>query len=107
VSCTPKLAIDFNTTHRLFSALTLSFSLVLGCSLFAQELSDDRTVRVFIFAGQSNMVGSDSRVQDIKGFNLPPQEKKLVIDTGGIIELGNLIAKQYLSAEKKSFNQEK
>jgi len=53
------------------------------------------------------MVGSDSRVQDIKGFNLPPQEKKLVIDTGGIIELGNLIAKQYLSAEKKSFNQEK
>ena len=73
--------------------------------MFAQERSDDRTVRVFIFAGQSNMVGTDSRVQDIKAFNLPPQEKKL--DTGGIIELGNLIAKQYLSAEKKSFNQEK
>ena len=51
------------------------------------------------------MVGTDSRVQDIKAFNLPPQEKKL--DTGGIIELGNLIAKQYLSAEKKSFNQKK
>ena len=57
-------------THRLFSALTLLFSLALGCSLFAQELSDDRTVRVFIFAGQSNMVGSDSRVQDIKRY--PP-----------------------------------
>jgi hypothetical protein len=38
--------------------------------LFAQELSDDRTVCVFIFAGQSNMVGSDSRVQDIKRY--PP-----------------------------------
>ena len=43
----------------------------------------------------------------IKIFNLPPQENKLVIDTGGTIELGNWIAKQYLSAEKKSFNQEK
>ena len=57
-------------THRLFSDLTLLFSLALSCSLFAQELSDDRTVRVFIFAGQSNMVGSDSRVQDIKRY--PP-----------------------------------
>ncbi|MEC8988898.1 MAG: hypothetical protein VYB66_06625, partial [Verrucomicrobiota bacterium] len=70
VSCTHKLAIDFNMTHRLFSALTLLFSLALDCSLFGQELSDDRTVRVFIFAGQSNMVGSDSRVQDIKRY--PP-----------------------------------
>ena len=70
VSCTPKLAIDFNMIDRLFSAFALLVSLVLGCSLFAQELSDDRTVRVFIFAGQSNMVGSDSRVQDIKRY--PP-----------------------------------
>jgi hypothetical protein len=31
---------------------------------------DDKTVRVFIFAGQSNMVGSDSKVKDIKRF--PP-----------------------------------
>ena len=31
---------------------------------------DDKTLRVFIFAGQSNMVGSDSKVQDIKRF--PP-----------------------------------
>ena len=31
---------------------------------------DDRTVRVFIFAGQSNMVGSDSKVADIGRF--PP-----------------------------------
>ena len=62
----------------------------------------------FLFLpGNPTWWSSDSRVQDIKGFNLPPQEKKLVIDTGGIIELGNLIAKQYLSAEKKSFNQEK
>lgn len=32
--------------------------------------ADKPTVRVFIFAGQSNMVGSDSKVKDIKNF--PP-----------------------------------
>lgn len=37
-------------------------------SLRAQE--DDKTLRVFIFAGQSNMVGSDSKVKDIENF--PP-----------------------------------
>ncbi len=37
-------------------------------SLGAQE--DSKTLRVFIFAGQSNMVGSDSKVQDIQRF--PP-----------------------------------
>jgi len=37
---------------------------------FAQTNDDHKTLRVFIFAGQSNMVGSDSKVQDIKRF--PP-----------------------------------
>ena len=49
--------------------------LVFVYSLIAAGLSlgqagDDSTVRVFIFAGQSNMVGSDSKVKDIKNF--PP-----------------------------------
>jgi len=39
-----------------------------GGALRAQE--DDTTLRVFLFAGQSNMVGADSRVQDIARF--PP-----------------------------------
>ena len=38
--------------------------------LNAAEKNDDKTLRVFIFAGQSNMVGSDSKVKDIKRF--PP-----------------------------------
>ncbi len=38
--------------------------------IWAQE--DDKTLRVFIFAGQSNMVGSDSKVSDIERF--PPFE---------------------------------
>ncbi|MFT7643690.1 MAG: hypothetical protein ACI9G1_005456, partial [Pirellulaceae bacterium] len=29
--------------------------------------------------------------------DLPPQEKKLVIDTAGIVELGKVIAQHYLS----------
>ena len=36
--------------------------------LLAQN--DDKILRVFIFAGQSNMVGSDSKVKDIERF--PP-----------------------------------
>lgn len=43
-------------------------SLVVGLFLFFERsliADDDSTVRVFIFAGQSNMVGSDSKVKDI------------------------------------------
>ena len=39
-------------------------------SAVAQTNDDHQTLRVFIFAGQSNMVGSDSKVTDIKRF--PP-----------------------------------
>ena len=42
----------------------------LALPLLAQSNDDDKTLRVFIFAGQSNMVGSDSKVKDIKRF--PP-----------------------------------
>ena len=41
------------------------------CLLSTASAADEKeTVRVFIFAGQSNMVGSDSKVDDIKRF--PP-----------------------------------
>ncbi len=48
----------------------LLLSFLATYSLTAQETEDEKTLRVFIFAGQSNMVGSDSRVSDIKRF--PP-----------------------------------
>ena len=54
-----------------FSVLTyclLLWSPVLSVS--GQSNDDHETLRVFIFAGQSNMVGSDSKVGDIKHF--PP-----------------------------------
>lgn len=57
-------------TSNARAAWTFTLILILGMasSLFAHQ--DDQTVRVFIFAGQSNMVGSDSRVEDIQRF--PP-----------------------------------
>lgn len=51
-------------------AFSLLFCAAFAISLSAETNEDDMTLRVFIFAGQSNMVGSDSRVDDIKRF--PP-----------------------------------
>jgi carbohydrate esterase-like sialic acid-specific acetylesterase len=48
--------------------LTLLLPWIGAHSLGAQE--DSKTLRVFIFAGQSNMVGSDSKTKDIERF--PP-----------------------------------
>ncbi|MGY8671477.1 MAG: sialate O-acetylesterase [Verrucomicrobiia bacterium] len=45
---------------------------IILISLATTGAADDKTLRVFIFAGQSNMVGSDSKVDDIKRF--PPFE---------------------------------
>jgi hypothetical protein len=55
--------------QRLVS-LALIFGFLGSSSALAQD--DDKTLRVFIFAGQSNMVGSDSRAADIQRF--PPFE---------------------------------
>ncbi|MFT5290677.1 MAG: hypothetical protein ACI8QS_000016 [Planctomycetota bacterium] len=49
-------------------AFSIGFLLVNAGPTWAQE--DDETLQVFIFAGQSNMVGSDSKVADIQRF--PP-----------------------------------
>ena len=54
------------------STIVFLFLWTLIFSLQAQQNNDDETLRVFIFAGQSNMVGSDSKVKDIKRF--PPFE---------------------------------
>ncbi len=52
---------------RILTALLLW---ALAFPAIAQTNDDHKTLRVFIFAGQSNMVGSDSKVKDIKRF--PP-----------------------------------
>lgn len=58
-----------NQIHSIVVWLTLVL-LFAGAVRGEADTKDDRVVRVFIFAGQSNMVGSDSRVGDIQHF--PP-----------------------------------
>ena len=55
-----------STLRLAFFALTVLW----GIPAAAAVQADDTTLRVFIFAGQSNMVGSDSKVADIQRF--PP-----------------------------------
>ncbi|MCP3916289.1 MAG: sialate O-acetylesterase [bacterium] len=57
------------TIHRLV-LLTLLLNLLWGTASSASAQEDSEVLRVFIFAGQSNMVGSDSKVADIRRF--PP-----------------------------------
>ena len=52
----------------MIKLLSSVFAVLVCFYAFAAE--DTKTVRVFIFAGQSNMVGSDSKAKDIKRF--PP-----------------------------------
>ncbi|MDB4713066.1 sialate O-acetylesterase, partial [bacterium] len=59
-------------TRSKHSTIVFLFLWTLLLSIQAQQYNDDETLRVFIFAGQSNMVGSDSKVKDIKRF--PPFE---------------------------------
>ncbi|MCX7400942.1 MAG: hypothetical protein NT138_24950 [Planctomycetales bacterium] len=55
---------------RFALTLVTVFVLYIHSSAGTARGDDDTTVRVFIFAGQSNMVGSDSKIEDIDRF--PP-----------------------------------
>ena len=55
---------------KTFAILSVFLLWALAFPVVAQSNGDHKTLRVFIFAGQSNMVGSDSKVKDIKRF--PP-----------------------------------
>jgi len=60
--------------HRLTSIIALLLAPVAALcaetSQAAERDADTKTLRIFIFAGQSNMEGADSKVKDIKRF--PP-----------------------------------
>jgi len=58
-----------NTVYSIFVLLACAMS-PIDRPLFSEESAESKVVRVFIFAGQSNMVGSDSKVKDIQNF--PP-----------------------------------
>jgi hypothetical protein len=62
-----------------------------------QPPTDDESVNKIDVTSQLEQVfASDRHVVHIKAFDLPAQEKKLVIEAGGIVWLGNRIAREYL-----------
>ena len=65
-----------------------------------QPPTDDKGVNsIDVTAALEKVAAADSGLIHIKAFNLPRQEKKLVIDTSGIVQLGELIARRYLAQE--------
>ncbi len=62
-----------------------------------QPPTDDKRVNsIDVTAELENVVGSDRSLILIKAFDLPEQEKKLVIDSRGVVWLGEKVARQYL-----------
>jgi len=62
-----------------------------------QPPTDDQRVNsIDVTAALEKVVTADINLVHIKAFDLPEQEKKLVISTEGIIELGEVIARRYL-----------
>ncbi|MFP6906462.1 MAG: sialate O-acetylesterase [Verrucomicrobiota bacterium] len=57
---------------------------------------DERVNKIDVVTAIAEIAAADNQFNHIKAFNLPPQEKKLVITTAGIVELGALIAERYL-----------
>ncbi len=57
---------------------------------------DSRVNKIDVTAELERAVAPDRNLIYIKAFDLPKQEKKLVIDTRGIVWLGETIANRYL-----------
>ena len=65
-----------------------------------QPPTDDKRVNnIDVTAELEKVAAADKNLIHIKAFDLPEQEKKLVITTEGIVELGEVIAKGYLSGQ--------
>ena len=70
-----------------------------------QPPTDDERVNSIDVVSEIEQVASeDGHLIHIKAFDLPVQEKKLVITTAGIVQLGELIAAGYLKHEKQTKN---
>jgi hypothetical protein len=55
-------------TFARYSLLLASLGILSTISILAESPKKDSVIRVFIFAGQSNMVGSDSKARDVQRF---------------------------------------
>ena len=62
-----------------------------------QPPTDDKRVNeIDVTAAVEAVAAADPHLVHIKAFDLPEQEKKLVITTEGIVELGEVLARDYL-----------
>ena len=59
--------------------------------------NDERVNKIDVVTLVNEVANQDSRLHHIKVFDLPPQEKKLVITTEGILQLGETIGRFYLN----------
>ena len=65
-----------------------------------QPPTDHKDVNgIDVTAMVEGVAAADSGLIPVKAFDRPRQEKKLVIDTNGIVQLGELIARRYLAQE--------
>ena len=65
-----------------------------------QPPTDDKRVNnINVTGAVAAAAAADPAFIHIKAFDLPPQEKKLVISTEGIVELGEVIARSYLKQQ--------
>jgi len=63
-----------------------------------QPPTDDGQVNeIDVTAGIEEVASDDPYLTHVKAFDLPEQEKKLVLDTAGVVALGELLAKHFLS----------
>lgn len=61
---------------------------------------DERVNEIDIVPEFEKLASEDPNLVHLKAFDLPPQDKKLVIDTAGIVELGRFMATEYLKAQQ-------
>ncbi len=59
----------------------------------------ERLNKLDVVADIAKVAAADANIVHLKTFNLPPQEKMLVITTEGIVRLGEAIAKGYLEKQ--------
>ena len=57
---------------------------------------DDSVNKIDVTSKLEELFGTDQNIAHIKAFDLPAQEKKLVLDANGIVWLGDRIAREYL-----------
>lgn len=65
-----------------------------------QPPTDDKRVNdIDVTAALEAVLAQDEHSVHIKAFDLPPQDRKLVLDTAAVVELGELIARAYLEEQ--------